>query len=266
MLMKHPEIAHGPEKEMRFFIEEKRNWKNPDYSTYVRPALNDRVRIAGDATPEYIFWPRALERMHRYDPGLRLVASFRDPMERAYSQWSMERYRDPGFPDLADAIREWAAPTIPDRIPDELTPYELRRRSLFTRGLYGQQVRRALTIFPREQFLFLEFKAIYAEAAETLDRVTDHIGVDRFPRYPRVAHAAATRQDHEGAAPDADAVMRVIEIYRDDLTEFSRLTGVDVSGWPTSRVLAGQLPVEELTERLARKIGLEPAARRLGRS
>jgi hypothetical protein len=31
-------------------------------------------------------------------------------------------------------------------------------------------------------------------------------------------------------------------------------------------VLAGQLPVEELTERLARKIGLEPAARRLGRS
>ena len=258
MVSKHPLVADGPEKEIRFFIEEKHDWDDPDYSTYVRPAFTDQECIAGDATPEYLFWPNALERMRRYNPDIRLIASFRDPVERAYSQWSMERFRDSSFPDLPRAMRRWAAATIPDRVPDGWSPFDLRRRSLFTRGLYGQQVRRALSIMPREQFLFLEFKEIYADPQQTLDRVTDHLGIRRFRKYPRVVHAAATPQDHAGRAPAADEVARVVDLYRDDLAEFSALTGLAVDSWPTSRVLAGDLPVEEFAERLARKVGLGP--------
>jgi hypothetical protein len=262
MVTKHPWIAGGPEKEMRFFMEEKHDWDNPDYSTYVRPASTDEERIAGDATPEYLFWPNALERIRRYNPEIRLIASFRDPVERAYSQWSMERFRDPEFPDLPVALRRWAASTIPDRVPDHWSPYDLRRRSLFTRGLYGQQVRRALTVFPREQFLFLEFKEIYSDREHTLDRVTQHLGVEPFSKYPRVVHAAATSQDHTGPAPTVAKVARLVDLYRDDLQEFAELTGLDVSGWSTSRVIAGELSVDDFAEQLARKVGLAPPRRR----
>lgn len=260
MLSNHPQIADGPEKEMRFFIEEKRNWKHPDYSTYARPARGDKEKTAGDATPEYLFWPNALKRMRRYSGDMRLIASFRDPVERAFSQWSMERSRDPEFPNLPYAIREWATPRIPKRIPKGLTPYELRRRSLFTRGLYGQQVRRALRVFPREQYLFLDFSGILSDPVSTLDRVTEHLQLRPFQKHPSLVHAAATRQDHADVAPTPDEVARVVELYRDDLPEFARLTGIDVSSWPTTRVLSGELPVAELTDRFARKLGLRPAS------
>jgi hypothetical protein len=258
MLIKHPRVAAGPEKEMRFFMMEELDWDDPDYSDYLRPAPRPRAQIAGDATPEYLFWPRALERMHRYNPGMRLMATFRDPIERAFSQWSMQRDRDPGFPDLPTAIRDWAVPTVPTTIPDGLSPYELRRQSLFTRGLYGQQLRRGLEIFPRDQWLPIDFRDIHKRHVETLDRVTDFLEIPRFRKYPELIHRNATPTDHEGAAPSVDDVRRLVDLYAEDLQEFQRLSGVDVSGWSTSRVLSGDLPVEELTATLGRKLGLTP--------
>jgi hypothetical protein len=259
MLVKHPWIASGPEKEMRIFMMETRDWDDPDYSDYVRPARRPRLRLAGDATPEYLFWPHALERMHRYNPDMRLMATFRDPIERAFSQWSMQRDRDPGFPDLRTAIEEWATPTVPTEIPAGLSPYELRRRSLFTRGLYGQQLRRGLEIYPREQWLPLDFRDIYTHHTETLDRVTDFLGVRRFGKHPELMHRNATPTNHVGEPPTVDDVKRLVDLYVDDLAEFQRLSGIDVSGWSTSRVIAGALSVEDFAEKLVRKVGLAGA-------
>jgi hypothetical protein len=256
MLAQHPQVAAGPEKEMRFFIRHDVDWSEPDYSDYLRPAQDPRTTIAGDATPEYIFAPQALERMHRYNPDLRLMATFRDPIERAFSQWSMQRERDPRFPDVPEAIRRYAARTVPDRQPDGVTPYELRRTSLFTRGLYGQQVRRGLEIFPREQWLFLDFREIHTRPEATLDRVTDFLSISRFETYPELLHRNQTPSHHTGQPPSVDDIRGLVDLYADDLPEFSSLTGIDVSGWSTSRVLAGELSVEEFTERLCRKLGL----------
>ena len=260
MLVKHPRVAAGPEKEMRFFMMEELDWSDPDYSDYVRPAKRPRARIAGDATPEYLFWPRALERMHRYNPDMRLMATFRDPIERAFSQWSMQRERDAEFPDLRTAIREWATPTVPTEIPDGVSPFELRRQSLFTRGLYGQQLRRGLEIFERDQWLPIEFRDTYTQHTRTLDRVTDFLGIERFKTYPELIHRNATPNNHTGEPPTVDDVRRLVDLYVDDLAEFQTLSGIDVSGWSTSRVIAGELPVEEFTAKLAGKVGLGPTA------
>jgi hypothetical protein len=256
MLVQHPRVASGPEKEMRFFMMERLDWSAPDYTDYVRPATGPEATIAGDATPEYLFWPGALRRMHDYNPDLRLMATFRDPIERAFSQWSMQRERDPEFPDVPEAIRRYAGPTVPDRVPDGLTPYELRRQSLFTRGLYGQQVRRGLEIFGRDQWLFLDFREIHKHHEQTLDRVTDFLDIPRFETYPELMHRNQTPSHHTGEAPGVDDIRGLVDLYAEDLREFSTLTGIDVSGWSTSRVLSGDLSVEEFTDKLCRKIGL----------
>lgn len=49
------------------------------------------------------------------------------------------------------------------------------------------------------------------------------------------------------------------ERYSDDLRLFSDLAGLDVSAWPTSRVLDGSMSADELTERLLGKLGLTGA-------
>ena len=256
MLVKHPEVVGGPEKEMRFFMREDVDWDDPDYADYVRPAKRETVRLAGDATPDYAIWPHAIERMHRYNPDLRVILSARDPIERAMSQWSMERDRIATFPDVPDAIAAYATDRLPDEIPAGMKTWEFLRHTMFARGLYAQQVRRVLEVFPREQLLVVDFVDIAKAPGATLDRVTDFLDLPRFEKHPKLGHKNQTRDDHTGAPPAPDDIRRLVDLYADDLADFSALSGVDVSGWSTSRVISGELDLAEFTARLAKKLGL----------
>ena len=256
MLVQHPEVLDGPQKELRFFIEN-RDWDHPDYTTYRRPLRRGQGRLAGDATPAYLFWPHALERMHAYDARMPLVATFRDPVERAFSQWAMERTRDAGFPDLPEAIERYGADPLPERLSESDTATGLRR-SLFTRGYYGAQVERALATFPRRQWLFLEFRDLLSDHRGALDRTTDHLGIARFESYPELVQRSATSTSNPGTAPTATAFASVVERYGDDLALFEKLTDIDTSAWPTRRVISGELPVEEFHAKLCGKLGLAP--------
>ncbi|WP_372728234.1 sulfotransferase [Nocardioides sp.] len=257
MLVEHPEVAGGQEKELRFFMREKLNWTTPKYAHYARATDDPQVSLAGDATPAYFFWPRALERMRAYNPDMRLIVSLRDPIERAFSQWSMERAWNEEFPDLYDAIDRFAAPTIPEAVPEDRPASALRKESLFTRGLYGQQLRRGLLHFPREQWLVLDFRDVFARHEETLDRVTDFLGVERFAEHPPVLHRNQTPNDHVGRGATVEQLAHLVEIYAPDLRELTELSGLDVSSWATSRVANGETSVEELTDKLNGKLGLQ---------
>jgi hypothetical protein len=259
MLVKHPEVVGGPEKEMRFFMREDVDWDDPDYADYVRPAKREKVHVAGDATPDYAIWPHAIERMHRYNPDLRVILSARDPIERAMSQWSMERDRIATFPDVPDAIAAYATDRLPDEVPDGVKPWEFLRHTMFARGLYAQQVRRVLEVFPREQLLIVDFADIAKAPDATLDRVTDFLGLPRFEKHPKLGHKNQTRDDHSGAPPTSADIQRLVDLYAGDLADFAELSGLDLSGWSTSRVIAGELDLDEFTARLGQKLGLTPA-------
>ena len=199
MLTQHRMIVAGAHKELRFFIEP-HDWDNPDYSTYRRPAWRRQQREAGDATPGYLFYPHAIERMHGYDPDLKLLASFRDPIERAFSHWAMERRRRNTYPDLPDAIEQYGADELPTSAHSDAVPTPLLRRSPFARGLYGAQLERAMAFFPAEQWLMVEFGSLIREPHAVLDRATELLGVPRVPGLPRTRHADG-RPDHQPRSP-----------------------------------------------------------------
>lgn len=257
MLTRHPSVAGGPQKEIRFFIEP-RDWDDPDYSLYRRPVKSSRPTVAGDATPAYLFFPGAIERMHRYDPDLRLLASFRDPLERALSQWSMERSRHPGYPDLPEAIERWGDDELPTSYPADAKPSPMLQGSPFVRGLYGAQLERALAFYPREQWLLLEFRRLLKEPPAVLDDATDHLGLPRFTSYPSMQHRMASPTSNPGARPSVAAVETLVRRYADDLALFERLSGLDLSGWPTKQAADGTLEMSVLRDRLCDKLGLAP--------
>jgi hypothetical protein len=254
LLAEHRRIAGGPEKELRFFMED-RDWDHPDYTSYCRPRRSAKADVAGDATPAYLFWPRALERMRAYRSDMRLIATFRDPVERACSQWAKERSNDPDFPDLPTALALYGNDRLPDELP-ESHPGPSLQQSLFARGLYGAQVERGLSSFPRDQWLFLEFRELLSEHESALDRATDHLGVPRFRTYPDLIQRSATPTTNSGPAPTVTAIEQLVAGYAADLAVFERLTGIDTSGWPTRQVVSGDLAIEDFRERLCRKLGL----------
>lgn len=253
MLVQHPGVVDGPQKEIRFFLEAN-DWERPDYSSYRRPVLSGG-QIAGDATPAYLFWPGAMEHLHAYDPDLRLMASFRDPIERAFSHWAMERSRYQDYPDLPEAIERYGDDDLPDR-PPEGPPTRLLRRSLFNRGLYGAQLERALALFPSGQWELFEFRELVSQHEASLDRATDLLGLPRFETYPALDHRMATPTSNAGTAPDVAAIERLVRRYQDDLPLFERLSGVATDTWPTRQVLDGRLDIEAFHARLCAKLGL----------
>jgi hypothetical protein len=254
MLAQHPQIVNGPQKELRFFLEEQ-DWSAPDYSTYRRPLLSGG-EIAGDATPAYLFWPHAMERMRDYNPDMRVMASFRDPIERAFSQWAMERSRHSAYPDLPDAIERYGADDLPERAR-EGRPGKTLQRSLFARGLYGAQLERALPLFPASQWLLFEFRDLLARYTDHLDRATDLLGLPRFEEHPELRHSMAMPGVNQGPAPTVGAVEGLVRRYADDLALFERLSGLDTSAWPTRQVIDGDLDVTAFHAKLCGKLGLD---------
>jgi len=43
-----------------------------------------------------LYYPRALERIARYNSDMKVIVSLRNPVERAFSQWNMRREKRPG--------------------------------------------------------------------------------------------------------------------------------------------------------------------------
>jgi hypothetical protein len=250
----HPLVCRAPQKELHFFNREDVDWAHPPYDEYRCPRRRPAEVLAGDSTPAYLWWPHALERMHDYNPDMRLIAIFRDPIERVFSHWTMLRRDNPRAPDWPRLLHEFRPPSLPTEIPADVPPLRFKRRSAIARGYYGEQLRRGFEIFPRDQWLLLEFRSMLADYAGTLDRVTDFLGLHRFRRTRELPWAHAGPEELVGTAPTADDVAGLARLYERDLDEFATLSGLDVSHWPTRRVLDGALDPGELAGRLAAKV------------
>jgi hypothetical protein len=96
---------------------------------------------AGESTPYYLWDPDAAPRIHELVPDARLVAVLREPTLRAYSNWSDLREQGREKLDFASAMA-----AEEERRQLEWEPFWFYREL----GLYGRQLARLFTVFPRE--------------------------------------------------------------------------------------------------------------------
>jgi hypothetical protein len=225
-LSDHPQLSAPVGKEPHFFDDETRNWANPNYedldvcypSDYVYAELG---RLRFDSTPIYSFWPPSLQRIRDYHPQAKLIFLFRDPFDRAWSHWCMEYARGGDTLPFDEAIRQGRTRMV--GLP-ELAP-ERRVFSYVERGYYGAQVANALTLFPRDQMLFLESKDLAKDHAAVLARVSSFLQVAPFAECP-------VRLDHRQPAiaypryPTAADRALIRSELDDDMVKFSELTGI----------------------------------------
>lgn len=105
LLRDHTDLAVSPEKELHFFDQENRDWRSGDYTDY-HVHFSGRDGVWGEITPIYIYMPGCLDRIHAYNPDIKLIAMFRDPIDRAFSHWRMEVDRGYEAMPFSDAIRD----------------------------------------------------------------------------------------------------------------------------------------------------------------
>ena len=226
-LARHRQLSPPLVKEPHFFDDEQRNWRDPDTAAYdALYAADDGGRMRYDATPIHGFWPPALQRIHYYNPDARLIFLFRDPFARAWSHWCMEWARGDETLPFDVAIRGGR-----DRM--RATPPLSRASRVFSyveRGHYGAQVLRALTLFPREQMLFLKSEDFGRSHVTTLARIALFLGIAPFPDMPRLRENARPDVTYPVWPTAADRALMRDELT-DDSALFARLTGLDINDW-----------------------------------
>jgi hypothetical protein len=177
-LKKHPQIALPDRQEMHFFDDEKVFSRPLDYELLHRHfrvraglALINRRLLVGEVTPSYLYWKPAMERIWNYNPEIKLVILLRNPIDRAFAHWNMQRFKDREPLDFMDALKE-----EPRRIAQPLT-IESRRFTYVDRGFYSGQLERVFKFFPREQIKIAKFEDFRDRKQETLDGIFEFLGV-----------------------------------------------------------------------------------------
>ena len=232
------------------FYEKGIDW----YADYFRHC-GPRVPV-GELSPMYFASEVARERIAKHLPEAKIICSFRDPVDRAYSNYRLLRRQA-----FTKASFEEAA---------------TRRGDLMESSRYGTHLAQWMQTFGRERVLVLIYDDLEADPQAFLDLVCDFIGISRFPvsdsrvgtervhtvstqpPNPRMAKIArdivawfATRRFHRAAdvirhtrlitymleggdpfpspTPEVDARLR--QYYRPEVEKLEQLIGRDLSAW-----------------------------------
>jgi hypothetical protein len=223
-LSQHPEVCVPRRvKELHFFDRDRNFETEPiDYARYhaffdPRPGQ----RLLGEATPDYLYWPSAPERMATYNPALKLIVVLRNPVTRAFSHWNMQRSvgRDP-LP-FFDALRAEA-----ERMRS-MPPQRAMRFAYAGRGLYAQQLERLWRHFPREQTLVFKSEELLERPATVLARSAEFLGIAPFsPVVPRMVHSYR----YERTMSDEER-RHLVAFFEPEIRELERVLGWDCSAW-----------------------------------
>ena len=165
-------------------------WSVADIDARYAPAFDavDGEAMHGDATPFYMFHPRVVARVARYNPAMRWILLLRDPVQRALSHYHMERARG------QERWPFWIALLLEQhRLRGQEGNFArnspLRRHSYRARGDYVRQLEILQSHFPPEQILLLRSDALERDPAGTVGRACRFLGVASpldHGDYPRV--------------------------------------------------------------------------------
>jgi hypothetical protein len=149
-------------------------WRERDYAALFDAAPPGRLK--GESTPFYLYDRTAHARMAIDIPDVKLIAILRDPVDRAYSNWT--HLRSDGLepvPDFLDALA-----LEEQRVADGWAPF-WHYRGL---GRYAEQLRSLYEHFPREQVLLLRYRELVDDPTGLMQRLEGFLGLPPQPAFP----------------------------------------------------------------------------------
>ena len=221
-LNKHSQIALPDRQELHFFDDEEIFSRPVDYDLLHKqfPRIG-RSTIAGEVTPSYLYWKPAMERIHAYNPRIKLVVLLRNPIDRAFAHWNMQRFKSREPLDFLDALKE-----EPRRIAQPLS-IASRRLAYVDRGFYSAQLERVFKFFPRDQVKIIKFDDFRDRKQETLDSIFDFLGVKRLRN---------VRDKDRNVVPYERAMKTeerkyLLEVFSAEIAKLEQILGWDLADW-----------------------------------
>lgn len=178
----HPQIVKK-KGEVHFFDEQFYKgveWYQNQFSPRPTPS-----HLIGDKSPYYLFHPYVPERVHRLYPNVKIIVLLRNPIDRAYSQYWMNRRAHVEPLSFEDAIE-----AEPQRISGELDKLKSdyypnggphRRFSYISRSIYIDQIKNWLKFFPKKQMLVISSTDLRKNPQGVLNKCFNFLGIPKHP-------------------------------------------------------------------------------------
>ena len=183
----HPGICLSSEKEPAFFNTQE-DWR-AGLSQYHALFAPTPGQLCLEASTMYTFLPEfggTHERIHAYNPNVKLIYVMRDPVERMLSNYAFRRVR---------------------RLTSDSPEVALLRDPTFVnRSRYGMQLRPYLELFPAEQVHLMVFEEHVADPTRSLKEVGAFLGIEGDEFGPT---GAATRHASTGESRLSDRGRRL---------------------------------------------------------
>jgi Sulfotransferase domain len=222
----HPEIALLRDQALHFFDKEENFGPSrtgalgaPDYRILhgnFDPGW--RWRTAGEVTADYLYYPRALDRIAAYNPRMKVIISLRNPTERAFSQWNMRREKNQEPLEFLDALKR------DQEIGLAKNP---RGNAYIARSLYAPQLEKVFALFPREQVFLTKYESFRANPFPIVDQLFDFLGLAKRAGLKNKQRNVGSYSRKLTAQERACAAA----IFADDIASVEKLLGWDCSDW-----------------------------------
>lgn len=191
ILAGHPEVCLSQEKELDFFSnfwDRGFNWYADQFDAEKAKA----ARIVGEVSPLYLADSDAPVRAAQYNPDMKLIVTFRNPIERAFSNHKHNIRQ--GFVNSADLSFEAAMASNPTYVEY---------------GNYGKHLSNWLRHFPRSQVLILFFDDIVTLPSESAQSVYRFLGIAEDFKSPAIQN-----KSNESVAVANVKVARLVDHIR----------------------------------------------------
>jgi len=228
----HPDVAVPIKKEIQYFTlhyGRGESWYRSHFPTALGNSTRRR-KLTFEATPYYLLHPHTPTRVAETLPDTRIIVLLRDPVLRAFSHYrhTRERNLEPLSFEAAIEAEPRRLAGIGDRMERDPT-LNSRSHQLFsyvTRGIYVDQLRRWMDVFPKDRLLVLRSEdlyrntsGIYAEVLEFLHLRSLDLGF-----YPAFTER---RSDNPKIPPVAKAHLR--ELFAPHNARLASLLGRDMA-------------------------------------
>jgi hypothetical protein len=167
-LRRHPNVVVGVEKELDYFNGVKHSypdtaWYEAQFRVFDKRKPEDILAI-GEFTPSYCFSPR-IERIHEYNPRMKLIMMVRNPIDRAISQYHM--YVQSGVEE-----RSMKEALLSDSGDPRYASY-----AYLSRGRYHEQIALMHRYFPDSQILVRRLEDLATAPGPVMRSVTDFLTI-----------------------------------------------------------------------------------------
>ena len=190
------------------------------------PPARETLR-RGEVTPIYVYWRPSMQRIWEYNPHIRLIALLRNPLERAYSHWNMEKNRGLETLPFLDALREERARLRAAR------PLQDRVHSYIDRGFYSEQIRRMWSFFDERQTLFIRSDLLASEPRSQLRRICEFLDIEDV--YQNV-DATRVFEGTYSASIEPAALDLLSHVFEGELRSIEQMLSWDLASWRVERV------------------------------